>query len=140
MDWIWLVLVLVFIAVEATTVSLASIWFALGALAAQIAAWLGAPLWAQITVFLTVSAISLACLRPFIRKFIKPGITATNVDSVIGSHGYVTEPIDNLTASGQVKLNGMVWSARSTSGDPIDLDTKIIVDRIEGVKVFVSKE
>ena len=143
MDWTWigwLVLMVLFLIVEGTSVSLVSIWFAVGSLGALIAAVLNAPFWMQITVCLVLSATTLACLRPFVKKFIQPKITATNIDSVIGSAGYVTEDIDNLSARGQVKLGGMVWSARSTSGDPICKDTKIKADRIEGVKVFVSPE
>jgi membrane protein implicated in regulation of membrane protease activity len=143
MDWawiVWLVLMVVFLMAEASTVSLVSIWFAVGSLGALIANLLNAPFWLQITVFFVLSATLLACLRPLVKKFIKPKITATNADSVIGSAGYVTEDIDNLSARGQVKLGGMFWSARSTSGDPICKDTKIKVDRIEGVKVFVSPE
>lgn len=143
MNWIWivwLVLMVMFLLVEAGTVSVVSIWFAVGSFGALIASVLNAPLWVQVTVFLSVSATLLACLRPFVKKYIQPKITATNSDSVIGSEGYVTENIDNLSARGQVKLGGMFWSARSTSGEPICEGTKIIVDRIEGVKVFVSPE
>lgn len=143
MDWtwiLWLALVIVFLIAESATVSLVSIWFAVGSLGALTASLLNAHLWVQILVFLVLSAGLLASLRPFVKKFIKPKITATNVNSVIGTAGYVTEDIDNLSARGQVKLGGMVWSARSTSGDPICKDTKIKVDRIEGVKVFVTPE
>lgn len=139
--WIaWLALMVVFLVAEASSVSLVSIWFAVGSLGALIANLLNAPLWAQILVFLALSGALLGCLRPFVKKFIKPKVTATNVSSVIGTAGYVTEDIDNLSARGQVKLGGMFWSARSTSGNPICKDTKITVDRIEGVKVFVSPE
>ena len=139
--WIlWLALMVVFLVAEACSVSLVSMWFAVGSLGALIAYSLNAPLWAQVLIFLGISGTLLACLRPFVKKFIKPKVTATNADSVIGSEGYVTEDIDNLSARGQVKLGGMFWSARSTSGDPICKDTKIKVDRIEGVKVFVSPE
>lgn len=141
LSWIlWLVLMVVFLVVEAGSVSLVSIWFAVGSLGALIASLLKAPLWAEVLIFLVISGALLAALRPFVKKFIKPKITATNADSVIGSAGYVTEDIDNLSARGQVKLGGMYWSARSTSGNPICKDTKITVDRIEGVKVFVTPE
>ena len=46
--------------------------------------------------------------------------------------------VENLTAAGQVKLGAMEWTARSTSGDPIAVGTRVKVDRIEGVKVFVT--
>lgn len=141
MDWVvWLILMVVFLIAEACTVSLVSIWFAVGSIGALIASMCDAQLWIQIAVFLVLSATLLACMRPFVKKFIKPKITATNADSIIGSEGFVTEDIDNLSARGQVKLGGMFWSARSTSGDPISKDTKVKVDRIEGVKVFVSPE
>ena len=141
MSIVWLGLMILFLVVEAACpLHLVSIWFAAGSLGALVASALNTPLWVQILVFLVLSGALLACLRPFAKKFIKPKITATNTDSVIGSAGFVTEDIDNLSARGQVKLGGMFWSARSTSGNPICKDTKVTVDRIEGVKVFVSPE
>ena len=50
----------------------------------------------------------------------------------------LTEAIDNVTASGQVKLGAMEWTARSTTGENIPQGTLIRVDRIEGVKVYVT--
>ena len=142
MNWgftmVWLILMVVFLAVEAATVTMVSLWFAAGALTALIVSLLGGPLWLQILVCLAVSAAALALLRPLARKYFTPKLTRTNVDSVIGSQGYVTAAIDNASAVGQVKLGGMEWSARSSSGDPLPVGTLVKVDRIEGVKVFVS--
>lgn len=135
---IWLVLLVVFLVVEASTVTLVSLWFAAGALIALIASLLNAALWLQLLLFLAVSTLSLIALRPLVRKFIHPRLTATNVDSVIGSTGLVTVAVDNVSAAGQVKLGAMVWTARSTSGAPIPEGTLVRADRIEGVKVFVS--
>jgi len=135
---LWLVLLVVFLIVEASTVTLVSLWFAAGALIALIISLLGAQLWLQVLLFLAVSTISLIALRPLVRRFVHPKLTATNVDSVIGSTGLVTASIDNVSAAGQVKLGAMVWTARSTSGTPIPEGTLVKVDRIEGVKVFVS--
>ena len=141
MNWaaiLWLVLLIVFLVVEAVTVTLVSLWFAAGALAALLVSFFGAAIWLQVLIFLAGSSIALAALRPMARKYIKPKVTATNVDAVIGSTGLVTVAVDNVTAAGQVKLGAMVWSARSTSGDPIPEGTLVRADRIEGVKVFVS--
>lgn len=134
----WLVLMVAFLAAEAATVTLVSLWFAAGALVALVAALLGGPLWLQVTLFLAVSAVLLALLRPLVKRYISPEITATNVDSVIGSTGLVTTAIDNTSAAGQVKIGGMDWTARSTSGEPIEVGTLVKVDKIEGVKAFVS--
>ena len=117
---------------------LVSVWFAAGSLVALMVALLHGPVWLQIGVFLVVSSVLLAALWPLTKKFLKPRLTATNVDSVIGSTGYVTASIDNVAASGQVKLGAMYWTARSLSGDPIPEGTLVRVDHIEGVKVFVS--
>lgn len=141
MNWaaiLWLVLTVAFLIAEAATVTVISLWFAAGSLAAMAAALLGAGVWLQALVFLAVSAAALTALRPLVRKFLTPKLTATNVDSVIGSVGIVTADIDNIAASGQVKLNGMEWTARSSSGESVPRGTRVTVDRIEGVKVFVS--
>jgi len=142
MNWaaiIWFLLMVVFLIVEAACpIHLISIWFAVGALAAAVTAMLGGQLWLQVTVFAVVSGALLAALWPFVKKFLKPRLTKTNVDSVIGTQGYVTEDIDNLDAVGQVKLGGMYWTARSTDGQPIPKGALVCVDRIEGVKAFVS--
>ena len=134
--FLWLALFVVFLIVEAGTVALVSIWFALGALAALLACVLGAEMWLQITVFLVVSLVLLAVLWKRVRN--KLTTTKTNVDSVIGAEGYVTEAIDNLSYTGRVKLGGITWAARSTSGAGIPVGTLVKVERIEGVKVFVS--
>ena len=135
---IWLILLVAFLIIEANTVAVVSIWFAAGTLVALIASFFDAQLWMQITAFLGVSVVCLAWLRTVVCKYIKPRIVPTNVDAILDSQGYVTEAIDNLAARGQVKLGAMEWTARSTSGEPIPQGTLVRVDRIEGVKAFVS--
>ena len=136
---LWLFLMIGFVILEAACpIHLVSIWFAAGSLAAAVAAMLSAQIWVQVVVFFLVSGGLLAALWPITRKFLNPAHTATNIDSVIGTEGYVTEPIDNLNATGQVKLGGMYWTARSTDGGLIAQGTLVKVDRIEGVKVLVS--
>ncbi len=137
--YIWLALMVIFVIVEAACpLHLVSIWFAAGSLVAALASLLSWPVWLQILLFVMVSGGLLAGLWPFAKKFLKPNITKTNVDSIIGSQGYVTGQIDNIQAVGQVKLGGMEWTARSTSGVNIPVGTLVKVDKIEGVKVFVS--
>lgn len=142
MNWaacFWLALMVVFLIVEAACpLHLVSVWFAVGSLAAILAAWMGAATWVQVTVFLVVSGGLLALLWPLVRKHMNPNLTKTNIDAVIGSTGLVTVAIDNVEAHGQVKLGAMEWTARSTSGEPIPAGTIVRVDKIEGVKAFVT--
>ena len=141
MNWaavFWLAMIVVFLMVEASTVTLVSLWFAAGSLAAMLVALTGAGIGFQVTIFVIVAAVCLTALRPLVRKHIKPKLTKTNVDAVVGTTGLVTVAIDNVSAVGQVKLGAMYWTARSVSGDPIAEGTLVKVERIEGVKAIVS--
>jgi len=135
---VWLVLLMVFLLVEANTVSLVSVWFSGGALVAMIAALLGAVTGVQIVLFLGISGILLTLLRPVLKKYVTPKVTKTNVDAVIGSRGIVLTEIDNDLSQGKVILGNMEWTARSTGGEKLLPGTQVRADRIEGVKVFVS--
>lgn len=141
MNWdaiFWLAAMVVFILAEAATVTLVSIWFAAGALAAIVVALVGGGTGLQVTVFLVVAILLLASMRGMVRKHFTPRLHKTNVDSLIGSTGVVTTPVNNIAALGRVTISGMEWSARSTTGTPLPEGAKVVVDRIEGVKVFVS--
>ena len=135
---LWLALMVVFLVTEAATVTMVSLWFAAGSLAALAASLLHAPVWLQVVLFLAVSALLLAALRPMARKHFTPKLSKTNVDAVVGSRGYVTADIDIVSATGTVKLGAMEWTARSTAGTVIPKGTLVQVDKIEGVKAFVT--
>lgn len=137
-SYVWFALTVVFIIMEAATVTMVSIWFVVGALAALIVSLLGGALWLQVGLFLVLSALLLWCLRPVVKKHFTPKLEKTNVDAVIGSVGRVTEQIRNVDACGHVKLGAMEWAARSTDGTTIEAGTLVRVDRVEGVRVFVS--
>ena len=143
MNWaaiVWFVLMLGFLIVEAAcAVHLVSIWFAAGSLVAMLIAFLKGPMWLQVMLFIVVSCALLVLFLPLVKKFLNPARTKTNVDAILGSQGYVTADIDNIAASGQVKLGSMEWTARSTDGEKIPKGTLVKVERIEGVKAFVSK-
>ena len=135
---LWMGLVILFLIVEAATVTMVSLWFAGGALAALVVAALDGGIVLQIIAFAVVSTTLLALLRPIARKHFTPKLTRTNVDSVIGTEGYVTGDIDNVAATGTVKLGAMEWTARSATGEKISIGTLVKVEKIEGVKAFVT--
>ena len=137
-NWIWLALAVVFLVTEAMTVTMTSLWFAAGCLVALVIGLLGGSWGLQLGAALVVSAVLLACLRPIARKFFTPKITKTNVDAMVGTQGYVTADIDNIAATGMVKLGSMEWTARSETGEPIAKGTLVKVERIVGVKAIVS--
>ena len=134
---IWLMLLVALVAGEAITVGLTFIWFAAGALGGLLVSVLGGAVWLQVVVFLILSAVTLVLVRPAAAKLLTPGISPTNADRVLSQIALVTEEIDNIAETGQVKLFGQVWSARSESGEVIPAQSRVRILRIEGVKVFV---
>ncbi len=137
----WLVAVIILGVVEAATVGLVSIWFALGALAALISSLFGGPIWLQILLFIVVAALTLCITRPIVKKYFnKESHKPTNADMVIGKEANVTEEINNLGATGAVRCMGKEWSARSDNGESIPKDSVVTVVRIEGVKLIVKKD
>ena len=136
----WLAAVIVLGVVEALTVGLVTVWFALGALAALISSLFGGPLWLQILLFIVVTAVTLVTTRPLVKKYFgKNSHKATNADMVIGKQAHVTEDIDNLMATGAVRCMGKEWSARSENGEAIAIGETVTAVRIEGVKLIVKK-
>ena len=138
MTLVWLVALILFAVAEAATVGLVSIWFAGGSLAALIAAGVGGSIPLQIVLFLVVSCVMLALLRPFVKKISMPHRTRTNADRHIGQTALVTEEINNLEETGAVRLDGIIWTARSEGGETIPVGTLITVKRIAGAKVWVA--
>ena len=139
----WLIVIVALIILEASTFSLVSIWFALGAIAALIAALLGADPSTQFIIFVVVSAFFLAVTWPFARNILKArneNAPKTNVDATIGKTGVVITKVDNLAPSGLVRLDGQDWTARSANPEiTIDEGKTVEVAAIEGVKLIVKE-
>ena len=138
MIWVWLGAAVVFGIVEALTAGLVSIWFVAGSAAALIGAFLGAGLGVQVALFLVVSAAALAATRPLVKRWTSGKAVPTNADRVLGQTAKVTEAVDNENAAGAVYVDGKTWTARSADGSAIPAGTRVMVERIEGVKLFVK--
>ena len=138
MSIVWVVLMVVFLVVEAATAGLTCIWFAIGSLAALIAALFDAQLLLQIVWFLVISFVTLYFTRPLVKKYVNSRSQPTNADMVIGKEALVTEDIDNVEATGAVSVGGKVWTARSADGGRIKSGAVVSVLRIEGVKLIVE--
>lgn len=135
---VWLGLLILFALVEAATVGLISIWFAAGALVALLSTFFTDSVWIQIGIFLVVSAVALALMRPLAGKYMTTKNVATNADRAIGKEAVVTEEIDNLKGQGAVAVCGVTWTARSDDDRVIPAGETVTVLRIEGVKLFVA--
>lgn len=135
---LWIIAVIALCITEAATLGLTAIWFAIGALAAAVFAYTGAGWLMQVVVFLVVSAISMIYTRPIVRDKLKVKNTPTNLDRIIGQTAIVIETIDNENGKGQIKINGLVWTARTENGEIVQKGEHVTVKSIQGVKAIVS--
>ena len=133
---LWLVAAAVLAIIEALTQGLTSIWFAGGAVAAAVAAMVGGPLPVQVIVFLAVSVIMLAIMRPIVRN---NRVERTNVEALPGSEGIVEERVTHLEP-GAVRADGKVWSAVCAEGETIEKDTVVVIKSIKGVTLMVEEK
>lgn len=135
---LWACVLVGMVIFEIATTQLVAIWFALASLVSLFAALFGANFTVQCILFVVVTIISLALTRPFVKKFITNKAVPTNADRNIGEIGYVINTIDNNSFEGRVTVDGLDWAAKSIDGDVIETGSKIVVKRIEGVKLIVS--
>lgn len=140
MVYAWLGAIAAFSVIEACTAQLVSIWFAGGAFAAFIGCIAGASQSVQWILFAVFSILLLLVTKPIAKKLTKNQKEKTNVDAQIGKVTIVTKRIDNLAEEGEVKLNGLFWSARSEDGSIIEKNETVRIKSVEGVKLMVEKE
>lgn len=136
----WLIAVVVFLVVELSTVTLTSIWFAAGALAAMLVAMFGGNSIIQIIAFLIVAFSLLYATKPFAKRFIDTKKVSTNADRAIGQKVRVLERVSNLDQTGRAIVLGQEWTVRTDDDNMIIEQGELVrVLRIAGVKLIVEK-
>lgn len=136
--FIWTLVLVISVIVEAITIDLVSIWFGIGAIAALIGEVFGLNPFIQMVLFTIVSIICIIVSRPLAKKYLRGNTVKTNLDRVIGKHCLVTETItaDN---KGEVKVMGTLWSATSLDNEYIKAGEYAEVISIEGAHLIVKK-
>lgn len=135
----WLIIFLVLLLIEIFTLGLTTIWFAIGAVAAIIAALAGAEVIVQVMLFIIVSFITLVLTRPIAVKYLRKNTLKTNVDELIGKTAVITKPIIDENNIGEVKIEGEIWLAKSVDGKMIKEGEIVKVVEVNGVKLIVKK-
>ena len=135
----WLVLAIVLGVIEAVTFQMVAIWFGLGALAAIIPSLFGANIWLQFAVFMIVSVAALIGTRPFVKKVLKLRQVHTNADSLIGQVGVVVvDSVEGEITSGRVMVSSQEWAACTEDGMELHKGDRVLVKKIEGVRLIVE--
>lgn len=136
---IWLIFSGIFFIAEIITVGFLIFWLAIGALFAMIVSFFTDKIIIQTTVFVISSTVLIFATKPFVKKFAKGKSNfKSNVYSIIGDTGIVTKKIDSIESTGQVKVNGELWSAVGKDDIDIEKGTEIKIVDIKGVKAIVS--
>ena len=135
---IWLIAAGVFLAIEIVTVGFLVFWLAIGALLAMVVSFIFDSIIVQTAVFLVSSTILILLTKPLTEKYINKPTKPTNVDSLIKKHGIVITDINSIEGTGQVKVNGEVWSAKCSDDITIIKGTDVEVTNIDGVKLVVK--
>lgn len=135
-QWIWVALVVVFALIELFTLGLTTVWFAIAAIIMVFLSLFKMPLPVQVLIFLSIAALLLIFTRPIAVKKLKMGKEKTNVDSLAGKRVLVIKTISEFE-KGEVKLNGLIWAARSEDNTEIVEGAKCEVLRVEGVQLIV---
>ena len=139
MEIIWLALTAVLLIIEIVTLGLTTIWFAAGALFAFFAALLGMNQGIQIGVFVVVSVVLLYFTRPLAVKYLNTKTIKTNTEALVGKTARVIVDINNLKSQGQVVINGLEWTARSSDDTVVfKIGDAVTIVGIEGVKLIVE--
>lgn len=140
MEWLfpgfWLVLFVILLVIELATISLVSIWFCAGALAAFVLALIGLPFWSQGIVFAAVSVFCFGLLAEKVRGYFRFRHDPDINRSMLGQTGVVIEAIDPQTGQGRARFGSMDWKVSSKHPLPQGAAVKAI--DLRGVTIWVD--
>jgi len=136
--WLWMIFAAIFAIGEIFTAGFFLLWFGVGAAIAGILAIFNIHAAWQWVSFLVVSLVLVAVSRKFADKLTKTPTSGIGSDRFVGKKGVVTEKIDNIKNTGQVRIDKDVWSADSENDIEINKDEIIIVTNVEGVHLIVK--
>lgn len=135
---IWLIAAGVFFILEIFTVGFLIFWLGIGCLLAMLVSFFTDSVIVQTAVFVISSGLLIFATKPLVKKIAQKDNAKTNVYSLVGKKAIVTEDINWATGSGQIKIEGQVWSAKTKEQVNITKGTEVEIESIEGVKAFVK--
>ena len=136
---IWLIISGLFFIGEIITIGFLLFWLAIAGLITMVVSiFIPNQIIVQTAIFVISSAVLIFFTKPLVKKYMDKKTVQTNAYSLIGKKGIVIAEINSLDASGQVKVNGEVWSAKSDSEEIISKGTEVEILQIDGVKLLVK--
>lgn len=139
MSFIWLSIVIVLSILELITTQLVSIWFVIAGIVALIVSLFTDSIFVQIAVFVVLTVLLLIVTKPMVKRIMNFKKISTNSDKNIGKRALVITEINNQKETGEVKIDSMIWTARSFDDTIIPENSEVIIESIKGVKLIVKK-
>ncbi|GEM_PF-145600 len=133
----WVVIGMVAFVIEIFTLDFTFFSVGVGALLTGLVSVFSSQVYVNLLAFALLTVVSLFLLRPRMQKVLFRGRRpqGTNVEAMIGKRARVWERIER--DRGAVKLYGDIWPARSLSGESFEPGGEVVIERIEGITLYV---
>ncbi|MCA0365077.1 MAG: NfeD family protein [Spirosomataceae bacterium] len=135
---VWIIVGVALLILEIFSTSFYALFFGIGALATGLIVWLGGfdDLFTQIAFFALSSLLSLFFFRnKFMNLFLKKG---GEFKEIVDEYAKVSVGIP-AGGEGKVFYRGSDWIAYEKDGEPIDEGAKVLIKKIDGIKLIVDK-
>lgn len=136
---LWIILSGILLILEIFTSGFLLIWPGIGAFLSFIAAICGVDITIQVMIFTVSTILLLLFMKPILNKFVKVKETPMNNKSLIGKTGIVLKELSKIEQTGQIKIEGEIWTAIPTDDSIIQVNEKVTIEQIDGVKLIVKK-
>ena len=148
MWWVvWLIAAVVLLLVEFLLPDPVTVWFGLSAAVVWLLSLIfqNMPWYWEVILFVVLSIGLLVAMPPrrmkmFLKKIKRQTEQETDFEYILKHIGVVQENVNNDLSTGLVKINGVVWSARSVDNTLIEKGSIVTIDSVDGNKLYVKKK
>ncbi len=148
MWWIvWLIAAVFLLLVELLLPDPVTVWFGLAAGVVCLFALIfqNMPWYWEVVLFVALSIGLLVVFPPrrmkmLLKKIKRHRDEETDFEYILKHIGIVQENVNNDLSTGLVKINGVVWSARSVDNTLIKKGSIVTIESVDGNKLYVKKK
>jgi membrane protein implicated in regulation of membrane protease activity len=144
MWWIWLILAIVLLLIEYLLPDPVTVWSGLAAAVVCLFALIPPiPWYVEIILFIVISIGLMIAFPPkkakkLLRRLKLQAKQETALDYLLKNVAVVKETVDNDLSTGVVKVNGVLWTARSVDNTVIEKESIVSIESIDGNKLYVK--
>ena len=141
--WAWLVLGIGLLGVELLVIDAQFYLVFIGLSAAAVGllglAGVSLPEWAQWLVFAVLAVVAMLSFRKRVYEMLRSGVGVVDERLTVGDRVLVAARLEP-GESGRVEYRGSSWTARNTGSGPIEAGREAVIDRVDGLTLFVRAE